>query len=315
MADTLHAGEALQRNQSIVSLDGRSRLILQDDGNLVLYATITNPQYPLWASGTDHSDAQRAVLQHDGIFSLLDSKGAAIWSAFDVLNPGPNAYLNLQNNGNLILWREPSNIGPVHVPSFPVWTTNTYLDIVRVPSIRKDLGDGHLMVADAQLHVDSRVASFNIHETCTNKVFGFTGGVKLFYYGKDGKLLGDSGTIQYGINQAPLFEANHRNETWSGQAPPGTMALGLAIFADPHNRFGVIGEIGDAIGDAFSDVGSWAGEVIGAVKDFCGANPNVCVASAFVIACAVSIASGGTVEVFGVPLATLVAGLEALKGN
>jgi hypothetical protein len=53
-------------NASIRSQDGRFVLVLQGDGNLVLYG----PQgQPLWASNTaGHSDVWDAVMQGDGNF-------------------------------------------------------------------------------------------------------------------------------------------------------------------------------------------------------------------------------------------------------
>jgi hypothetical protein len=107
---TLTANQSLGSNQSLVSCDGRFNLIMQSDGNLVLYMGST----PLWASNTVNSGATKAIIQGDGNFVLYTSAGSPVWASNTAGNSG--ARLTLQNDGNLIVY---SASGAV------LWATNT----------------------------------------------------------------------------------------------------------------------------------------------------------------------------------------------
>jgi hypothetical protein len=107
---TLTANQYLSTNQSLVSCDGRFNLVMQGDGNLVLYMGST----PLWASNTVNSGAVKAIMQGDGNFVLHTSSGSPVWASNTPGNSG--ARLSLQNDGNLIVY---SASGAV------LWATNT----------------------------------------------------------------------------------------------------------------------------------------------------------------------------------------------
>ncbi|MEU1306328.1 DUF4241 domain-containing protein [Streptomyces shenzhenensis] len=62
-----------------------NRLVLQDNGNLVVFAP-TGVQ--VWSSGTQGRDVQRAVLGDDGRLGLVDADGSEVWSS-DLLYPKP----------------------------------------------------------------------------------------------------------------------------------------------------------------------------------------------------------------------------------
>ena len=94
---TLTANQSLTSNQSLVSCDGRFDLILQGDGNLVLYEGST----ALWASNTVNSGAVKATMQGDGNFVLYTSAGSPVWASNTAGNSG--AKLSLQNDGNLVI--------------------------------------------------------------------------------------------------------------------------------------------------------------------------------------------------------------------
>lgn len=84
--------------RSLVSPDGRFRLRLQTDGNLVLYKNDTTV---VWASGT--KDGMRLLNQLDGNIVLYRANGTAAWST-GTWTHGP-ATLLLQDDGNLVLYR------------------------------------------------------------------------------------------------------------------------------------------------------------------------------------------------------------------
>jgi hypothetical protein len=98
MADRLNPGESLGINQSISSANGQYTVILQSDGNLVLYISGSEP---IWASGTDGRDVSIAVMQGDGNFVLYGGSGA-VWATGTHGNPG--SFIVVQNDGNTVIY-------------------------------------------------------------------------------------------------------------------------------------------------------------------------------------------------------------------
>ena len=90
--------ESLGWGDSVKSCDGRFRLTMQTDGNLVLYQGST----ALWNTGTQGTGAQRAIMQNDGNFVVYAANNNAVWHSHTYDNPG--AYLAMQNDGNLVVY-------------------------------------------------------------------------------------------------------------------------------------------------------------------------------------------------------------------
>jgi len=106
VSDQLVAGQQLTAGQQLLSPNGTYRLVMQGDGNVVLYGgsralwashtfvpgTVLTMQgdgnlvaytptgRPVWASATNGSGATRAVIQDDGNFVLYRADGRAVWS-------------------------------------------------------------------------------------------------------------------------------------------------------------------------------------------------------------------------------------------
>ncbi|MEU4744097.1 S8 family serine peptidase [Actinosynnema sp. NPDC023658] len=97
--DTLLRGESLRAGQSKVSQDGRFTLVMQGDGNLVLY---TAAGQPLWHTGTQGTGATYVVLQNDGNLVVYTDAGVAKWHT----NTWGTAAdrLIVQNDSNLVLY-------------------------------------------------------------------------------------------------------------------------------------------------------------------------------------------------------------------
>jgi hypothetical protein len=93
----LTANVSLTANQSLASCNGDYTLIMQGDGNLVLYQSGT----ALWASSTVGSGADEAIMQGDGNFVLYTSSGTPVWASNTAGNAG--AYLDVQNDGNVVI--------------------------------------------------------------------------------------------------------------------------------------------------------------------------------------------------------------------
>ena len=95
---SMTANQQLTANQSTPSCDGRFKLILQGDGNLVLYEGGT----ALWASGTAGKASANAIMQGDGNFVIYDTAGSPLWSSGTAGNNG--AHLTVQNDGNTVIF-------------------------------------------------------------------------------------------------------------------------------------------------------------------------------------------------------------------
>lgn len=95
----LNSGERLNAGQSRTSCDGRFQLIMQGDGNLVLYQKRVGP---VWESATQASGAF-AVMQGDGNFVVYDGGGRSIWHTG---SQGQGARLAVQSDSNLVIYTD-----------------------------------------------------------------------------------------------------------------------------------------------------------------------------------------------------------------
>ena len=118
---TLTGGQVLSSGACLVSPDKDYELVMQTDGNLVLY--YQSQADPLWDSATDGNPGAYAVLQTDGNFVVYAKAGgngaSALWAT---TTPGeaPVANLVLQTDGNLVLY----GTNPGGAP-FAAWSTAT----------------------------------------------------------------------------------------------------------------------------------------------------------------------------------------------
>ncbi|HSZ38527.1 MAG TPA: carbohydrate-binding protein [Trebonia sp.] len=94
----LTANQELTANQSLASCNGEYTLIMQGDGNLVLYQGST----ALWASGTVGSGADEAIMQGDGNLVVYTGSGTPVWASDTAGDSG--AYLDVQNDGNVVIY-------------------------------------------------------------------------------------------------------------------------------------------------------------------------------------------------------------------
>jgi hypothetical protein len=114
----LRTGQRLVRDQQLVSANGRFHLVLQADGNLVLYDGAPG-QNPIWATGTWNLPDQRrpthADMQSDGNVVLYDDAMEPAWAA-GISGSFINPYLEVQDDGNLVIY---------HDGRRPIWASNT----------------------------------------------------------------------------------------------------------------------------------------------------------------------------------------------
>ena len=108
-------GQELFDGSALVSPSGRYRLLLQSDGNLVLYWR----GQPLWNSGTRGDAPDHLVMQNDGNLVLYQGLDV-LWDSRSGGGARSNAYyLNLQNDGSTVVYSPADK---------PIWTTNTDIE-------------------------------------------------------------------------------------------------------------------------------------------------------------------------------------------
>ncbi|MFC9352939.1 NlpC/P60 family protein [Arthrobacter sp. NPDC057013] len=104
--DRLAPGAVLRANASLLSTDGRFRLIMQGDGNLVVYG----PNGALWDTKTTGA-GNWAVMQGDGNLVVYTAAGKSLWGS------GTDGFgastLVMQNDGNLV----------VYSAGYPTWAS------------------------------------------------------------------------------------------------------------------------------------------------------------------------------------------------
>ena len=102
---TMHAGDNLEAGQSLQSENGRYQLVMQEDGNLVLYdGPSRHPSAAVWASNTNGKGRapHRLCMQADGNAVVYDACHVPTWASDTFGTHGER--LTLQNDRNLALY-------------------------------------------------------------------------------------------------------------------------------------------------------------------------------------------------------------------
>lgn len=101
--DTMTPGQHLTNNQALVAFGGAYFLRAQTDGNVVLYAQRSHGLQALWHTGTHGNPGAYLVLQRDGNLVVYGTGGRALWAS---RTQGlAAARLLVQWDGNLVLYR------------------------------------------------------------------------------------------------------------------------------------------------------------------------------------------------------------------
>ena len=96
---TLLANAKLSSNQSLISGNGKYKLTMQSDGNLVLYVVGGKA---LWSTGTVGTGAVSLNMQSDGNLVMRNTKGTAVWST--KTNGTGAVKAVLQDDANFVLY-------------------------------------------------------------------------------------------------------------------------------------------------------------------------------------------------------------------
>ena len=100
-ADRQAPRQTLTAGESIVSPNGQYTLLMQTDGNLVLYSS-GNPVWASWWLGVPLIPGTRAVMQPDGNFVMYPPTGPGLWST--VTAGWHGSQILLQSDGNLVVY-------------------------------------------------------------------------------------------------------------------------------------------------------------------------------------------------------------------
>ena len=115
-AQVLNPGDTLSQGEAIRSANDEYELILQDDGNLVLY-DLGRKRRVLWSTRTQGRAVRRATMQKDGNFVLYGYDRKPVW---DTGTQGYAAYLVVQNDGNVVIYYRTNRGNPT-----PAWASGS----------------------------------------------------------------------------------------------------------------------------------------------------------------------------------------------
>jgi nucleoid-associated protein YgaU len=135
--NVLSSGSTLRPGDALTSQNGRYRLELQSDGNLVL----TGPRGLAWDSDTRGKGVATAEMQTDGNFVLYAADRGVVWTADTT---GPGAHLVLQDDRNIVIYAADGTT--------VLWTPNCYLsETEKATEAQQE--------ADAKTKVDAEAAA------------------------------------------------------------------------------------------------------------------------------------------------------------
>jgi len=155
MSDTLNTNEDLTATGAITSSNSGSTLVMQGDGNLVLYRPGGRAR---WATNTAGRSVSQAIMQGDGNFVMYGPGGEYIWDTATDGHPG--ARLVVQNDGNIViydpdgnaLWATNTDIVHQAVPGFLPSTSGFHFSnssFDHVPPIKIDILGNQIGIGDA----------------------------------------------------------------------------------------------------------------------------------------------------------------------
>lgn len=237
MRDRLNADQKLNVNDQLNSNNGKVRLVMQSDGNLVLYRQDNGKS--LWASNTGQKPVNRAIMQGDGNFVCYDGANKAYWATGTWDHPG--SYIVLQDDGNLVVYQGQT----------PLWASNTVQNWGNPghpgnsDSGEVHVGTGNWMHSSASFNPTSGVISGTTRTWCTVALRGFTGSVVPILLDQGGMPIWPNTPAdakhQYGVDGSAIpFTTHDRTDNWWNQVPSDVAQRAAKLeflhFYDPKNR-------------------------------------------------------------------------------
>ena len=241
MANVLHTNQQLNVNDHLDSPNNKCHLIMQSDGNLVLYRNDNGR--PLWATNTWGRPVNHAIIQGDGNFVCYDAAGHPYWASGT--NGHPGSYVILQDDGNLVVyppsnslwasntvqnWAPPANgTGGTVVPKFPI----------QMSQDDSFPGSGGVMQTQVTVY-SSGLLNAVTHTHEMTMLRGFKGAVAVAVLDQNKAKLWVSPTQQYGVDGS-VFGTSDRTDNWSANIPseilPQIRYLAIIQQWNPNNVF------------------------------------------------------------------------------
>ena len=243
--DALLQGEQLGRGEQLLSNNGCFRLIMQGDGNLVLYG---NTMKPIW-NAASVGPADKTIMQNDGNLVVYKPNMEVVWAAHPPDRQGLTDFrLIVQDDGNTVIY---ANKGSQVIP---IWATNSggiNCDGSRPISFPitgerdNSVGNGGMRTSFT-LNSDGRLTAVTNTRTKV-KGAGFTGGVSIILLNGDRQPIWASEVHKYGVDGCLIGTCN-RNENWSDSVPPDILrqVRGYAILQQHAPKWlQLVGQRGD----------------------------------------------------------------------
>ena len=219
----------LRTGQSLTSRNGKAKVTMEADGNLVLYCT--QPQRAIWASNTQENTNNvwtGARFQDDGNLVLYNKAGGVLWAASS-------------NGGRMMIMQDDGNLAVKGYDGRTMWTTNTVGCDGRCSCGCKGHrcynGCGH---CDALLRTGQSLTSLsgkvevimqrdgNLVIRCTNRSRRLWA---LYHYGNRNKVLegikfqADGNLVLYGKNRSVLWAAGSNGAHMMIMQDDGSLAI------------------------------------------------------------------------------------------
>jgi hypothetical protein len=151
MAGTLFPGVSIPPDERLESPVRGYVLWMQTDGNVVLVnGGLWGDPQPVWATHTNGIAPGELIMQTDGNLVLYDTSGQARWDSKTQGNPG--AFLNVQDDGNLVVYRAGSTTETV---DNSLWSTRTNTPAaIDINGVNYDQFDGPTGASNIDLWIE-----------------------------------------------------------------------------------------------------------------------------------------------------------------
>ncbi|MFP3505670.1 protease pro-enzyme activation domain-containing protein [Burkholderia sp. SIMBA_062] len=195
----INEGTTLKAGQAVYSASRNHQLLMQGDGNLVLYNTTNGAA--VWNSGTYGNVGAYAVFQNDGNFVVYSANGAALW--YSATNGASGSqYLSVQDDGNMVIYQ-----------SFvPVFATATGTSSYAISASGSAVWKGGVVLSSGQSFTSGNGANVLIMQGDGNLVL-LRQGVPIWnsrtfgHSGAFGVMQGDGNLVVYSAAGAPLWNS------------------------------------------------------------------------------------------------------------
>ncbi|MCA2603281.1 MAG: FG-GAP repeat protein, partial [Microcystis sp. M29BS1] len=231
-----------QGNSTYNIVAGNYELIMQADGNLVLY----DGAGAVWASNTNGQGGQYVIMQGDGNLVIYNAGGIAVWASNTAGNPG--AFLALDNQGDLGIIDSHGQILKVLHGESPLDDGTTLsagqtLSSLFVNDVAVNHGNSLLEnVLSAQTPLTSLPS--NLSQIVSGDING-DGYDDLLVLGDGNNINGYLGSAS-GINSQPAFSQTISLPNQSNYSLPPTLTLSATDFnADGIDEIFIVGGFGD----------------------------------------------------------------------